>query len=89
MDYLRAIRIGRRGEAGGKYEERGEIRWGKWSGREDLNLRPPGPEPGALARLRYAPTTALGHTQKQPEWNPKNNIARRSKPRSTPAGMPR
>ncbi len=21
---------------------------GKWSGREDLNLRPPGPEPGAL-----------------------------------------
>jgi len=20
----------------------------KWSGREDLNLRPPGPEPGAL-----------------------------------------
>jgi hypothetical protein len=27
-----------------------------WSGREDLNLRPPGPEPGALARLRYAPT---------------------------------
>src|ERR1700692_2179977 len=28
----------------------------RWSGREDLNLRPPGPEPGALARLRYAPT---------------------------------
>jgi hypothetical protein len=28
----------------------------KWSGRKDLNLRPPGPEPGALARLRYAPT---------------------------------
>ncbi len=27
-----------------------------WSGRKDLNLRPPGPEPGALARLRYAPT---------------------------------
>jgi hypothetical protein len=27
----------------------------KWSGRKDLNLRPPGPEPGALARLRYAP----------------------------------
>ena len=23
-------------------------RKGKWSGREDLNLRPPGPEPGAL-----------------------------------------
>ena len=31
----------------------------KWSGRKDLNLRPPGPEPGALARLRYAPTDAL------------------------------
>ena len=28
----------------------------KWSGRVDLNHRPPGPEPGALARLRYAPT---------------------------------
>src|SRR5579859_1041499 len=27
----------------------------KWSGRMDLNHRPPGPEPGALARLRYAP----------------------------------
>ena len=25
------------------------------SGREDLNLRPPGPEPGALTGLRYAP----------------------------------
>ena len=34
-----------------------QIREGKeWSGRKDLNLRPPGPEPGALARLRYAPT---------------------------------
>ena len=33
-----------------------QIREGKrWSGRKDLNLRPPGPEPGALARLRYAP----------------------------------
>ena len=27
----------------------------KWSGRQDLNLRPPGPEPGALARLSHAP----------------------------------
>ena len=33
--------------------------WEKWSGRKDLNLRPPGPEPGALARLRYAPTDTL------------------------------
>src|SRR6266404_7127042 len=31
----------------------------KWSGRKDLNLRPPGPEPGALARLRYAPNDTL------------------------------
>jgi hypothetical protein len=37
-------------------ESRGE----KWSGRKDLNLRPPGPEPGALARLRYAPTVCCG-----------------------------
>ncbi len=28
----------------------------KWSGREELNFRPPGPEPGTLTRLRYAPT---------------------------------
>ncbi len=27
----------------------------KWSGREDLNLRPPAPKAGALAKLRYAP----------------------------------
>src|SRR5260221_12152566 len=31
----------------------------EWSGRKDLNLRPPGPEPGALARLRYAPNDTL------------------------------
>ena len=28
----------------------------KWSGREDLNLRPPEPHSGALARLRHVPT---------------------------------
>ncbi len=27
-----------------------------WSGREDLNLRPPEPHSGALAKLHYAPT---------------------------------
>ena len=32
----------------------GLIRYFK-SGREDLNLRPPAPKAGALARLRYAP----------------------------------
>ncbi len=26
-----------------------------WSGREDLNLRPPAPKAGTLARLRHAP----------------------------------
>ena len=35
----------------------------KWSGRMDLNHRPPGPEPGALARLRYAPTELLGRNR--------------------------
>ena len=30
-----------------------------WSGREDLNLRPPAPKAGALAKLRYAPQTAV------------------------------
>ena len=28
----------------------------KWSGRRDLNPRPLGPEPSALAKLRYVPT---------------------------------
>ena len=31
----------------------------EWSGRVDLNHRPPGPEPGALARLSHAPTLQL------------------------------
>src|ERR1700719_5031315 len=35
----------------------------EWSGRVDLNHRPPGPEPGALARLRYAPTVYCGAEQ--------------------------
>jgi hypothetical protein len=35
----------------------------KWSGRMDLNHRPPGPEPGALARLRYAPTVCAQAAQ--------------------------
>src|SRR5580692_2402613 len=52
-----------------------------WSGRMDLNHRPPGPEPGALARLRYAPnfvipsahqfTSACSHSQpaENHHWN--------------------
>ena len=31
----------------------------KWSGRVDSNHRPPGPEPGALARLSHAPYSPL------------------------------
>src|SRR2546426_8210681 len=34
---------------------RSDFETGCLSGREDLNLRPPGPEPGALARLSHAP----------------------------------
>ena len=30
-----------------------------WSGREDLNLRPPAPKAGALTGLRYAPSCAV------------------------------
>jgi hypothetical protein len=31
----------------------------KWSGRADLNGRPPAPKAGALTRLRYAPMSVL------------------------------
>ena len=30
--------------------------WTKWSGREDLNLRPLAPQASALTRLRHVPT---------------------------------
>src|SRR5690349_10990476 len=30
-----------------------------WSGRVDLNHRPPGPEPGALTGLRHAPPKSV------------------------------
>ena len=46
----------------------------KWSGRMDLNHRPPGPEPGALARLRYAPTIPSG-PHILPKRNSQINIA--------------
>src|ERR1039458_7970709 len=39
----------------------------KWSGRVDSNHRPPGPEPGALARLSHAPKLAT---------NPKTSVPR-------------
>src|SRR5260370_13732028 len=44
----------------------------------DLNHRPPGPEPGALARLRYAPTDTLGRIV-PPKRDSQINIAQRPK----------
>src|SRR5579884_1191156 len=35
-------------QAGGYVPQREHSQRVRWSGREDLNLRPPGPEPGAL-----------------------------------------
>jgi hypothetical protein len=40
----------------------------KWSGRVDLNHRPPGPEPGALARLSHAPTGNVRPILFRPTW---------------------
>src|SRR5579864_5181127 len=48
----------------------------KWSGRMDLNHRPPGPEPGALARLRYAPTDCRSKKETPLERTQKNSTAR-------------
>ena len=45
----------------------------------DLNHRPPGPEPGALARLRYAPTEAL-RRKKRSKHNHQISIAPRIRP---------
>jgi hypothetical protein len=45
------------------------MRQEKWSGQEDLNLRPHGPEPCALTRLSYAPTG----------WNRARGRAQRSR----------
>ena len=47
--------------------QRGRIQWGlkdgeEWSGREDLNLRPPGPEPGALPDCATPRTLLPGAT---------------------------
>jgi hypothetical protein len=39
-----------------RQRKRLRMREKEWSGRMDLNHRPPGPEPGALARLSHAPT---------------------------------
>ena len=47
--------------------QRSRIQWGlkdgeEWSGREDLNLRPPGPEPGALPDCATPRTLLPGAT---------------------------
>ena len=55
----------------------------KWSGRKDLNLRPPGPEPGALARLRYAPTVYAQAAQISRANH--TRIAQLPRPRAVPA----
>src|SRR5271156_4368366 len=57
----------------------------KWSGRKDLNLRPPGPEPGALARLRYAPTVYARAAQNSRENQAR--IAQLPRPRVFPANI--
>ena len=54
-----------------RHESNGE----KWSGRMDLNHRPPGPEPGALARLRYAPTDCRSKKETPLERTQKNSTA--------------
>ena len=40
----------------------------KWSGREDLNLRPPAPKAGTLARLRYAPNHFFNQKPLPIQW---------------------
>ena len=60
----------------------------EWSGRKDLNLRPPGPEPGALARLRYAPTADIRARKLSPEWKIQNSIARGPNPRVSVPVLP-
>ena len=47
--YGRSVAQPARNSTGGHLDHKGQ------SGREDLNLRPPAPKAGALARLRYAP----------------------------------
>ena len=42
-----------------------EISWEYWSGRADLNGRPPAPKAGALTRLRYAPIFQIPITKFQ------------------------
>ena len=43
----------------------------KWSGRQDLNLRPPGPKPGALAKLSHTPKLRYrGFPQRRCYYNP-------------------
>ncbi len=39
----------------GKFLKNKKEKSEEWSGRRDLNSRPSGPKPDALARLRYAP----------------------------------
>src|SRR5687768_3375668 len=61
----------------GRQEERCDkrqsfhLRESKWSGQEDLNLRPHGPEPCALTRLSYAPSFGRSCDQRRDSRAPR------------------
>ena len=40
-------------------EDTGHLGGNRWSGRPDLNRRPPAPQAGALTRLRHGPNETL------------------------------
>ena len=39
------------------------------SGRQDSNLRPPGPKPGAMTGLRYAPKLSVFAKKMRRDWD--------------------
>ena len=63
----------------------GRVDGEEWSGRVDLNHRPPGPEPGALTRLSHAPNFIPYFTAVYAESNSRAT-ARRETRRSCWAG---
>ena len=62
-----------------------------WSGRVDSNHRPPGPEPGALARLSHAPKTKSGTSSvyHRPRLQNVRRYQAHSQPRNRVAPAPR
>ncbi len=57
---------------------------GRWSERQDLNLRRLGPKPSALARLSYAPTWCDGRTFARRCQVPRNDEIRNPKVERNP-----